>query len=180
MSSFRDLSSEVKSLWGVDANASEDVIKAVHFLSSQFSRTSSAESENLQNVISTLSSMSPNSQQCAISYIDYYDVDENMFCEQYSAKLRPCMIRNCCEKDEWRARERWSSLEALNRWYAHIPIRVTEMKDNPGAKSEPLRVPLANYISYCANDSGGADFPWYGFDDDLRFVSSSDFIIYPN
>ncbi len=170
MSSFRDLSREVKSLWGIDDKTSEDVIKAVHFLSSQLSRTSSSETENLKNVITSLSTMSPNSQKCAIPYLDYFDVDEGTFCEQYSAKLRPCMIRNCCEKDEWRARERWSSMEALRRWYAHIPIRVTEMKDHPGAKSEPLRIPLANYISYCSNDSGGADFPWYGFDDDLRFV----------
>jgi hypothetical protein len=168
-----NLSIEVKHLWGVDDNTSEDVIRAVHFLSSQPSRTSSSECEKLKHLITTLSTLPPNSDMCSIAYVSYFDVDDNTFCEQYSSNLRPCMIRNCCEKDEWRALERWNSIGALKRWYAHIPIRITEVKDNPGARSEPLRIPLANYLSYCSNDSGGADFPWYGFDDNLRYVPSS-------
>ena len=168
MSVTKELSEEIQRLWDIRENTPLDVIRAVQFLSLQNSRTSFEDLERLRTLIDSLSTLP--SHGTSLEYIDYNEVTDDEFSERFSAKLRPCMIRNCCEKDKWRARERWHSGKDLMQWYPHIPIRITEMKSHPGAKSEPVRIPLANYISYSSKDSGGADFPWYGFDDNLRLV----------
>ena len=160
------LDSKVLSLWGIDKNTSLDVIKAVQFLSTQHSRTSSSDAVNLQTLIHAMNETNDNEQ--SIEYINYEDVSDYDFSIRFSEKLLPCMIRNCCEKDNWRARDRWRTVDELKSWYGDVPIRITEMKSHPAAKSEPLRIPLSNYLAYCSNDSGGADFPWYGFDDNFR------------
>jgi hypothetical protein len=173
MSVTNELSADVQGLWGVNEQTAVDIIRAVRFLSLQQSRTSSEDAVRLKDLVDSLSTLHPDTGERSLEYIDYYNVTDDEFSERFSSKLRPCMIRNCCKKDNWRALERWRSAEDLAKWYPHIPIRITEMKSHPGAKSEPVRIPLVNYISYCTKDSGGADFPWYGFDDNLRLSIES-------
>ena len=51
------------------------------------------------------------------------------------------------------------------------------MRDDPASAPRPLRVPLKKYLHYAEADSGGADFPWYGFDDNLSADRSGEEVV---
>jgi len=100
-----------------------------------------------------------------MDYLDSSSLSVEEFDEKYAAAGRPCMVRGVTA--HWRAADRWKSPQDFAKWYGDVAIRVTERKEDPASLPQPLRLPIAKYIAYAQADSGGADFPYYGFDDDL-------------
>jgi hypothetical protein len=154
-------------LWALDEGANEELKRSVQYLNTQLLRTTSEESAANKEVIHELSKLSEPSQGIEkIEYINRDDYSVKEFQDQFLANGRPCMIRGLCH--DWKASTRWKSPADMKRWHGDMPVRITEFKIHPSANPGPLRIPLKNYLEYAEQDSGGADFPWYGFDDDFE------------
>jgi hypothetical protein len=154
-------------LWGLDELASDDLKRSIQYLNMQELRTISKEYATNSEVIRHLSHLSEPSQGIEhIEYINQSDFTVQQFQDRFLAHGRPCMIRGSC--DDWKATTRWQSSSDLKQWHGDVPIRITEIKLHASAKARSLRIPLKNYLNYAERDSGGADFPWYGFDDDFE------------
>lgn len=163
------LDSVILKLWGLEAEgwaASEDLKRSIAHLSSQEPRSKTDEAACHQAVIEELKLCDPLAEGVeGIEYVNEAEVCLEEFNQKFIAHSKPCMIRGACEG--WKAVKKWACVQDLVRTHGNIPIRITECKDHPSAMAKPLRVPLRNFCSYVEGDSGGAEFPWYGFEDDF-------------
>ncbi len=149
---------------GVSPTDSADLCADVAHLSQQELRTCAVRRGAWGALISQLSARE-GVRFGGLDYLDAGDLAREDFDARYVAAARPCMVRGCTT--QWRAASRWKSPADLARWYGDVGIRITETRDDPGAMPRALRMPLSKYLQYAEADSGGADFPWYGFEDDL-------------
>jgi hypothetical protein len=150
-------------LWGLDEAASDDLKRSALYLNMQELRTTSEGYATNSEVIRHLSHLTEPSQGIEhIEYINQSDFTVQQFQDQFLAHGRPCMIRGSC--NDWKATQRWQSPADIKQWHGDVPIRITEIKLHASAKAQSLRIPLKNYLTYAEQDSGRADFPWYGLD----------------
>ena len=150
--------------WGVSPGDSAELGKSIAYLSQQDLRTDTKNREAWRALIERLS-VGEGVRFGDLDYLEAASLSQEDFDARYVAAAQPCMVRGCTS--QWRAASRWKSAEDMAAWYGDVGIRITEVRDDPGAVPRALRVPLSKYLQYAKDDSGGADFPWYGFEDDL-------------
>jgi hypothetical protein len=167
--------------WDED-DATHDVLQAIKVLTSNELRTSTADreaneelmSQDLAEVLGRGPGAGGEQESAAgsgvrgIEYVDVNCVSNDEFERMFVIPGRPCMIRGCA--DGWPAREKWASAKALVQHRGDVQVRLTELYNLPrsyfpSAKPQAVRVPLKNFCAYA--NSNAADFPWYGFEDDF-------------
>lgn len=103
---------------------------------------------------------------CGIDYVNVRDPEwtAKRFTDEYAARARPAMLTGATE--EWRAKERWGSVEDFVQWYGDVPFKVTEVFAVHGlGKPKQIRLPLKMYVEYAHINT--ADFPFYVFEREL-------------
>eukprot|EP01125_Pyxidicula_operculata_P009508 TRINITY_DN312_c0_g2_i1.p1 TRINITY_DN312_c0_g2~~TRINITY_DN312_c0_g2_i1.p1 ORF type:complete len:410 (+),score=84.23 TRINITY_DN312_c0_g2_i1:62-1291(+) len=105
-----------------------------------------------------------------IQYVDVLNdtIDDNEFKNTFIRTNTPVMIKGICQKQNWSALEKWSSVDNFINHYGHIPFKVTEISSNSGGKPFIVRLPIGLYVEYVKENK--ADFPFYVFERDLSDI----------